>query len=86
MSAHAQLIPMANRIAQFFATQPTPPAQHEAVAEHLRMFWAPSMRQALIEYVDGLEANTATQTDVALHALVIEAVQRCRAALLPAQA
>lgn len=77
----ADLIPMANRIAQFFTSQPPADRQHSQVAEHLRLFWAPVMRQSLITYVDSLDS----ENDLGgLHPLVIEAVQKNRTDLLPA--
>lgn len=76
----ADLIPMANRIAQFFASQPPVDKQHSQVAEHLRLFWAPVMRQSLIAYVDSLD----DENDLGdLHPLVIEAVHKNRERLLP---
>jgi len=75
------LIPMANRIAQFFATQPPAETQHTAVAEHLRLFWAPVMRQSLIDYVDELANDSDTG---GLHPLVLAAVRNDRVLLQPA--
>lgn len=77
----ADLIPMANRIAQFFASQPPVEQQHTEVAEHLRLFWAPVMRQSLIDYVDSLEGPDDFGE---LHPLVIRAVRDERVMLQPA--
>ncbi len=57
----AKLVSMANQIATFFATQ-----RHrdsgEAVAEHLRKFWTPIMRDQIRAHVD---AGGAGLTQVA---------------------
>lgn len=45
-----KLVRMANQIATFFRSQPgTDPA--DRVAQHLRDFWDPSMRHALIAHL-----------------------------------
>ncbi|MBS7701063.1 MULTISPECIES: formate dehydrogenase subunit delta [unclassified Chelatococcus] len=48
------LVRMANQIAAFFRAQGTETAP-AAIAEHLRLFWEPRMRNAIIE----LEGNGA---------------------------
>jgi len=47
----ANLVKMANQIGEFFGPQHLndPPAAAKAVAGHLKLFWAPSMRHDLIE-------------------------------------
>ncbi|PJE35048.1 formate dehydrogenase [Pseudooceanicola lipolyticus] len=45
-----KMVYMANQIATFFQSQPGPD-QAEHVAEHLRDFWEPRMRQQLKTYV-----------------------------------
>jgi formate dehydrogenase subunit delta len=50
----AQLVKMANQIGSFFQAQ-TPNnavAAAQAIAEHLKSFWAPSMRGQLIGQLD----------------------------------
>jgi len=42
-----RLVAMANDIAAFFAADPNPDAAAEQVANHLRRFWAPRMRDAI---------------------------------------
>ena len=44
-----KLVQMANQIAQNFRTLPDDEAV-AAVTEHLRSFWAPSMRRALVDH------------------------------------
>jgi formate dehydrogenase subunit delta len=48
----ARLLEMANQIGDFFA--PYPPARRaEGIRNHLRTYWDPRMREALLTYVDG---------------------------------
>jgi formate dehydrogenase subunit delta len=42
-----RLVAMANDIATFFASEPDPDAAAEQVANHLRRFWEPRMREAI---------------------------------------
>ena len=47
-----KLVYMANQIARFFAHQP----EAQAVAsttDHLKKYWDPRMRRAILDYVDG---------------------------------
>ena len=44
-----RLVYMANQISQFFASQPGDAAA-TGVADHLRAFWEPRMRQTLIDW------------------------------------
>jgi formate dehydrogenase subunit delta len=47
-----RLVTMANQIASFYETQPDRAAAAEAVASHIRRFWAPAMRRDIQLYVD----------------------------------
>lgn len=47
-----KLVGMANQIAQFFATQKTAHAAAD-VADHLKKFWEPRMREAICAYLAG---------------------------------
>ena len=50
-SGDDKLVYMANQIARFFASQRhTDPA--EGVADHLRLFWEPRMRRAILARLD----------------------------------
>ena len=53
-----RLVAMANDIAAFFAAEPDANSASTKVADHLRRFWAPRMREQLLAYVrtggDGL--------------------------------
>ena len=46
-----KLVYMANQIGRFFAHRPEAQAVAD-IGEHLRKFWDPRMRKAIIEYVD----------------------------------
>jgi formate dehydrogenase subunit delta len=74
----AQLVKMANQIGSFFQAQSPDNATMatDAIAAHLKSFWAPSMRLQLIR---ALEAGGATH----LMPVVASAVRSHRANLLP---
>jgi formate dehydrogenase subunit delta len=50
-STPEKLIYMANQIGKFFFTQ-NPEKASTAIAEHLRKFWDPRMRSAIIAHLD----------------------------------
>lgn len=62
------LVNMANRIGDFFQTMPDRAQAKSDIAMHIRKFWAPRMRQALLAQID--DAATA-----GLHDIVREAVK-----------
>ena len=76
-SGTQQLIKMANQIGSFFEAQSRtdPAAAAKAVASHLKLFWAPSMRKRLIGELDGGQAAD-------LDALPAEALRAHRDMLL----
>jgi formate dehydrogenase subunit delta len=45
------LVVMANDIAAFFAADPDPAAAADQVANHLKKFWEPRMREAIRRHV-----------------------------------
>jgi formate dehydrogenase subunit delta len=47
-----KLVYMANQIGRFFARQPEDKAV-ASIADHLRKFWDPRMRKAILDHVDG---------------------------------
>lgn len=47
------LVKMANDIAGFFAADPDHTAAVNGVTDHLRKFWDPRMRRAIIAHVQG---------------------------------
>jgi formate dehydrogenase subunit delta len=73
------LVHMANRIGEFFAAGPDRQEAKDGIALHLRKFWEPRMRRALLAHIDAVP-------DSGLSALVLEAVQERRAELTPAEA
>lgn len=46
------LVRMANRIGQFFESMPDADEASREIALHLRKFWEPRMRQALLAHLD----------------------------------
>jgi formate dehydrogenase subunit delta len=48
----ANLVHMANRIGEFFASMPDRDQAREGIAHHLAQFWAPPMRRSLLAYLD----------------------------------
>ncbi|ALD91267.1 formate dehydrogenase subunit delta [Cupriavidus gilardii] len=51
------LVKMANQIGTFFAAMPDRDEALADIATHLRRFWAPPMRRALLEGVDNGQAE-----------------------------
>jgi formate dehydrogenase subunit delta len=47
-----KLVVMANQISQFFASQGREEKAVAATADHIKSFWTPDMRRALIEKLD----------------------------------
>jgi formate dehydrogenase subunit delta len=56
------LVTMANEIAAFFAAEPDRNVAAEQVANHLRRFWAPKMREELTRHA---QAGGAGLSDLA---------------------
>jgi formate dehydrogenase subunit delta len=82
-----QLVKMANQIATFFESQsPTrPEVSAQAVAAHLKLFWAPTMRAHLVEAHDlGETAQMSPIVDTAVR--VHRATLLSQRAHLPAEA
>jgi len=48
----ANLVQMANRIGEFFASLPDPEQAREGVATHLCRYWAPRMRRQILAQLD----------------------------------
>ena len=63
----AVLITMANQIGDFFVTLKNHSQSLEEIAHHLRRFWAPRMRLALIAHVD--QKAGAGLSDIVLESL-----------------
>lgn len=62
------LVHMANRIGQFFDAMPDRAEALEGIARHLRLYWEPGMRTAIVAH--------ARQPDTALLPLVSEAIRQ----------
>lgn len=62
-----RLVTMANDIARYFASEPDREAGVEGVADHLRKFWTPRMREQLIAYLhsDGSALSEISRDGVA---------------------
>ncbi len=69
------LVKMANQIGHFFEAMPDRPEALEGIAQHIRKFWVPRMRQRFLAHVDSGGAG--------LHPLVLQAVQTHRGMLHP---
>jgi formate dehydrogenase subunit delta len=72
------LIDMANRIGDFFDSMPDREEALSGIADHIRRFWEPRMRRALLATLD-------TSEEDALHLIVRQALAGHRAELTPAQ-
>jgi len=65
---NANLVKMANQIGRFFDAWPDRDAARQEVANHLKRFWDPRMRKALIAHVEARGAESG------LLPLVVEAL------------
>jgi formate dehydrogenase subunit delta len=70
------LIGMANQIGQFFSAYPDPEEARASIATHIKKFWAPTMRQAMLD-------TLATPQAATLMPLVVEASTQHAAELRP---
>jgi formate dehydrogenase subunit delta len=70
-----RLITMANETGSFFEALSDRPQASDEIARHLKRFWDPGMRQALLQYVD-------SQGGGELKGIVLEAVLSHRTLLL----
>ncbi|MBC7395031.1 MULTISPECIES: formate dehydrogenase subunit delta [unclassified Variovorax] len=64
------LVRMANQIGTFFEAMPDREEALEGIAQHLKRFWEPRMRRALLAHVD--QSGRGDTTD--LSAMVVEAI------------
>lgn len=74
----ANLIKMANQIGAFFETMQDHDKALADIAKHLKNFWAPPMRRALLDYVEQEGGSE-------LRPMVLEAVKRHTDSLTPAK-
>ncbi|MBN9472722.1 MAG: formate dehydrogenase [Bordetella sp. SCN 67-23] len=75
MNAANNLIRMANQIGDFFSTMPDRPQAIADVADHLKRFWEPRMRRALLAHLDA-------HGDAELNDMARQAVREHRERLL----
>jgi formate dehydrogenase subunit delta len=71
------LIRMANQIGEFFETMPEREEALDDIAGHIRKFWEPRMRRALLAALDTDEALTMRE-------IVLAALRKHRSDLQPA--
>ncbi|HLS50655.1 MAG TPA: formate dehydrogenase subunit delta [Burkholderiaceae bacterium] len=80
----AHLIQLANRISYFFDAFPNRQEAIDGVADHIRNFWDPRMRRALLQY---LEEHPSGEADGnRLTPLALEALQQNHERLMPQEA
>src|SRR5690606_28837968 len=82
MSQLEHLVRQANRIAAFFEAIPGRDEALRNTADHLRKFWAPSLRQAILEFLD--THPEGRNGNVALSPLARDAIVRYAGTLCPA--
>lgn len=68
------LVHMANRIGEFFEAMPDGAEAREGITTHIRRYWEPRMRRALVEHVK-------TEQGAGLSPLVLQAIREVRAPL-----
>ena len=61
-----KLVKMANEIAAFFAADPDRKVALDGIATHLKKFWEPRMRRAILEALDAGGAGMSEHTREAL--------------------
>jgi formate dehydrogenase subunit delta len=69
------LIKMANQIGTFFSTMPDRAQAEKDLATHIKRFWEPRMRRALLEYVEqegGSELSEIVLTAVKKHSAELQ--------------
>jgi formate dehydrogenase subunit delta len=70
MSTHTgngQLIKMANQIESFFRSDPDRDAAIAGIENHIRKFWEPRMRNAIIAHVEAGGAGVGELAVAAIH-------------------
>jgi len=74
------LVEMANRIGEFFESMPDRDEALAGISEHIRRFWEPRMRRAILATLDDAQASAA------MLPIVKDALVRTREKLTPAEA
>ncbi|WP_321959481.1 MULTISPECIES: formate dehydrogenase subunit delta [Burkholderia cepacia complex] len=76
------LIDMANQIGAFFESMPDRDEALTGIAEHIRRFWEPRMRRALLTALDDPSSEAGQRATP----IVRDAIAAHRASLVPAAA
>ncbi|MET3819033.1 MULTISPECIES: formate dehydrogenase subunit delta [Burkholderia] len=79
---NGHLIDMANQIGAFFESMPDREEALTGIAEHIRRFWEPRMRRALLAALDDPSSAAAQRAAP----IVLAAIAAHRASLIPAAA
>ena len=80
--AHEHLIDMATQIGAFFESMPDRDEALTGIAEHIRRFWEPRMRRALLAALDDPSSEAGQRATPILR----DAIAAHRASLVPAAA
>lgn len=75
------LIPMLNQIGAFFEAQPDPQASTKAVADHVRLFWEPRMRESILQFLEQYPEGKSPEHE--LLPIVVNALTTYRHELTP---
>ncbi|MBR8061631.1 formate dehydrogenase subunit delta [Burkholderia ambifaria] len=76
---NGHLIDMANQIGAFFESMPDREEALTGIAEHIRRFWEPRMRRALLTALDDPSSEAAQRATP----IVLAAIAAHRASLVP---
>lgn len=82
MSTIDHLIRQANRIALFFEAYPDKEQSMANIADHIRKFWAPSLRASMLDFL--ASHPDGSRNGLTLHSLAGEAIKKHAATLAPA--
>lgn len=77
------LIQKANRIGQFFEAMPDRQEGIDGIADHIRKFWEPRMRAAMLQFLD--EHPNGGTASAQLNSIVLEAISAHRKQLEPSE-
>ncbi|CAB3782854.1 formate dehydrogenase subunit delta [Pararobbsia alpina] len=76
------LVRMANRIGDFFEAMPNRDRAMADIVDHMRKFWEPRMRQAMVDHLDrgaGEGLSEIVLTSLTRHRVVLEEALPARA-------
>lgn len=63
---HAErLVEMVNDIAAFFASDPDPITAADGIAQHVRRFWDPRMREAILQHLEAHQGEGLSPLGIA---------------------